>query len=103
QPIMYFHGWPTSKLDARRLPAQPFGQRIIAVDRAGFGLSDFCPGRQLVDWPSDVVGLANALGLDRFGILGVSGGGPYAAACAAEIPDRLTGMAIVGGLGPLDA
>ena len=47
----------------------------------------------------DVVALANALGLERFAILGGSGGGPYAAACAAKIPERLRAAVIVSGVG----
>jgi pimeloyl-ACP methyl ester carboxylesterase len=76
---------------------------LIAVDRPGMGLSDFQPHRTIVDWPADVVQVAAALGLDRFAVLGISGGGPYAAACAWKLPDRLTGAGIVSGLAPLDA
>jgi pimeloyl-ACP methyl ester carboxylesterase len=67
------------------------------------GLSDFQPHRTFVDWPDDVVQVAAALGLDRFAVLGISGGGPYAAACAWKLSDRLTGAGIVSGLAPLDA
>ena len=77
--------------------------RVIAVDRPGCGLSDFLSGRQFLDWPDDVVELADALQLDRFAVLGYSGGGPYAAACAFKIPERLTATAIVSGMGPVDA
>jgi pimeloyl-ACP methyl ester carboxylesterase len=66
------------------------------------GLSDFQPGRTLLDWPDDVLELATALDLDRFAVLGISGGGPYAAACAWRLPDRLTRTGIVSCLAPLD-
>jgi pimeloyl-ACP methyl ester carboxylesterase len=75
--------------------------RIIAADRPGCGLSDFQPNRRIVDWPNDVIDLVDALGVDRFAIVGVSGGGPYALACAWKIPQRLTAAGVVCGLGPI--
>jgi pimeloyl-ACP methyl ester carboxylesterase len=107
KPIFYFHGFPSSRIDwpifdsdaiATRLNA-----RIIAADRPGAGLSDFKSGRQILDWPDDVIELADALQVDRFAVLGISGGGPYAAACAFKIPQRLTAAAIVCGMGPSEA
>jgi pimeloyl-ACP methyl ester carboxylesterase len=77
------------------------GIRVIAPDRPGFGLSTYKPRRTILDWPDDVVELADALGIERFAVMGVSGGGPYAAACAYKIAQRLTGAAIVSGVGPL--
>jgi pimeloyl-ACP methyl ester carboxylesterase len=102
-PALYFHGFPGSRLEASvgHEGAAHLGVRLIAVDRPGFGQSDFQPDRTLLDWPRDVADLADALGLDRFAVLGVSGGGPYAAACAARIPERLTAVGIVSGLAPL--
>jgi pimeloyl-ACP methyl ester carboxylesterase len=82
--------------------AERRGVRLIAADRPGYGLSDFRPGRRISDWSGDVEALADALGLGRFGVLGVSGGGPYAVACAASLPARVTAAGIVGGLGKLD-
>lgn len=105
QPILYFHGSPSSRLEAGLLEpaATKLGARIIAPDRPGFGRSEFKPGRKLEDWPEDVIELANALELNHFTILGVSGGGPYAAICALQIPQRLTTVGIVSGLCPADA
>jgi pimeloyl-ACP methyl ester carboxylesterase len=104
QPLMYFHGWPSSRLEAgmAAAAAQSLNMRIIAPDRPGFGLSDFKSARELRDWPADVVELADALDLDRFSIMGISGGGPYAVACALEIPQRLFAAGIVSGSGPAD-
>jgi len=76
------------------------GVRLIAPDRPGFGRSDPQPGRALTDWPVDVAALADALGLERFGVVGISNGGPYALACGALLPERLTGLAVVSGMGP---
>jgi len=104
QPVFYFHGFPGSRLEARladRVAAR-LGVRLIALDRPGFGLSDFKPGRTIFEWPDDVVKIAGTLGINRFATIGVSGGGPYAAACALRIPERLTAVGIVCGLGPLD-
>lgn len=104
-PIMYFHGWPSSRLEARMVEpaAHKCHVRIIAPDRPGFGGSTFKPGRKLADWPADVIALANALALDHFAIMGVSGGGPYAAICALKIPQRIRAAGIISGMGPADA
>lgn len=105
-PVLYFHGFPGSRLDWL-LFDQPAvaesGARVIAVDRPGYGLSDTSPKRTMADWPADVAGLADALGVERFAVLGVSGGGPYALACASAIPDRLAAVGVVAGMGPADA
>jgi len=103
-PILYFHGWPSSRLEARvmRKTISEMGLRIIAADRPGYGLSDFQPGRAIVDWAHDVSALADHLNLNRFAVLGISGGGPYAAVCAAKLPDRLTSVLLVCSMGPTD-
>lgn len=106
RPLLYFHGLPGSRLDISgptpSVIAGKLGIRVVALDRPGFGLSDFQPERTLGDWPNDVVEIADVLRLDTFAVLGLSGGGPYAAACARFIPERLTAAAIVGGITPLD-
>ena len=102
KPLFFFHGFPNSRVgaqDAGEVSAR-LGIRLIAADRPGFGLSDYKPGRRIGDWPGDVLELADALGIDRFAIMGISGGGPYVAACALKIPERLTAVAIVSGLAP---
>ncbi len=104
-PIFLFHGNPGSRLSWGLFPGSPFrpGLRLIAPDRPGYGLSDFQPGRTLADWPDDVLALADALGITRFAVAGVSGGGPYALACGWKIPERLTAVGVISGVGPLDA
>jgi pimeloyl-ACP methyl ester carboxylesterase len=101
--LFYFHGFPASRLEAGLLDpaARRCGVRVVAADRPGFGLSDFQPGRRIRDWPDDVLALASVLGIDHFAVVGVSGGGPYALACARYIPRRLTRVGVVCGLGPL--
>ena len=91
--LFHFHGFPGSRLEANLLSEMDIDMtniRLISIDRPGMGLSDFKKNRTLLDWPEDVVELADALGIDKFAVEGISGGGPYAAACAYKIPDRLT-------------
>ena len=73
---------------------------MIAPDRPGYGLSSFHPGRSLAGWAADVSALADHLGLDTFAVVGVSGGGPHALACARLLPERVTVAGIVSGVGP---
>jgi pimeloyl-ACP methyl ester carboxylesterase len=103
QALLYFHGYPGSRLEAGLLAdaAARLGVRLIGIDRPGMGLSTFKPARRLVDWPDDVAALGDHLGIDRFSVFGFSGGAPYAIACAYKIPDRLTGCGIVAGPGPV--
>lgn len=79
KPIFYFHGFPGSHHEVEYLGTAigALHLRIIAPDRPGFGVSDFQPGRKFGDWPSDVIELADALGIKEFAVLGASGGGPY--------------------------
>lgn len=95
-PILYFHGTPGSRLWCPDEAATRSARvRLVMPDRPGFGRSDDQDGRTLADWPSDVVELADALGIERFAVVGVSAGGTYAAACGALIPSRLTAVGIV--------
>jgi pimeloyl-ACP methyl ester carboxylesterase len=104
RPVLEFRGLPSSRGgDAIDLAALVrAGVRRITVDRPGVGFSDPQPGRTLLDWPDDIRALAETLGLETFAVLGTSGGGPYAAACAYSLPDRVSRAVIVSGLGPLD-
>ena len=104
-PGFYFHGHPGSRLEPQfaNEAAAAAGVRLIALDRPGYGLSDFQRDRTILDWPRDVEEVADILGLDRFAVLGSSGGGPYALACAHEIPERLTWVGVIGGVSPYDA
>ena len=104
KPVFFFHGLPGSR--RQRHPdnsiAIKLGARIIAIDRPGYGLSDFQQGRQLLDWPDDVAQFANALKIDKFAVIGVSGGGPYMLACAYKMPERITTATTISGMGPTD-
>jgi pimeloyl-ACP methyl ester carboxylesterase len=105
-PIFYFHGSPSSRLEWSLFGGETLANRlnirVIVPDRPGLGRSDFQPGRRIGDWPADVIALADQLTLTHFAVLGYSGGGPYAAACALRIPERLTRVGIVSGTAPFD-
>ncbi len=103
--VFYFHGTPGSRLELALCDAETckVGTRVIAIDRPGLGRSSFDGNRRITDWPCDVEQLAAALGYadSPFGIIGLSGGAPYAAACAVQIPHRLTHVALVSGHAPM--
>jgi len=103
KPIFYFHGWPASRLSGSELDlvAKRLDVRVISPDRPGFGLSSYKEDRTLLDWPNDVIELANQLKIKRFAVMGVSGGGPYAAVCAYKLANRITKTTIVVGLSPI--
>jgi pimeloyl-ACP methyl ester carboxylesterase len=103
RPCFLFHGWPGSRLMGSLLDdlCRERGVCLVAPDRPGFGRSDPQPGRTLLDWPADVAALAEHLAWDRFAAVGISNGGPYALACGAALPARLTGLAVVSGMGPI--
>lgn len=103
-PVLFIHGNPGSRFSphpdediARRLDA-----RVIAPDRPGYGLSDYQPNRTLLDFPDDIAQLADALDIQEFAVFGVSAGGPYVAACAYKMSQRVTEAAIVSGVSPVD-
>ena len=103
KPVFLFHGAPGTRNYWGLMPGCPFraGVRIIAPDRPGYGLSDLDPKRTYADWPDDVVALADSLKVDRFAVAGVSGGGPFALACAWKIPEKLTNVGVISSLVPL--
>lgn len=102
-PVFYFPSTPGSRLEGAFLAASSateLGIRFISLDRPGIGQSDFQPQRRLLDWPDDVAAVADALGIARFAVAGVSSGTAYVAACARLIPHRLTACGIISGMGP---
>lgn len=76
--------------------------RLIAPERPGFGITSSHPGRDLKSYADDMAELANQLGISRFAVAGISGGGPYAAACAAYLKDRISALALVSPIGPVN-
>jgi pimeloyl-ACP methyl ester carboxylesterase len=104
KPVLLFHGTPASRLghEFTDAPASERGVRVICPDRPGMGLSDPRPLRAVADYAEDVAALADALHLDRFAVIGYSGGGPYALAVGAGLPQRVTAVALVAGSWPMD-
>ena len=105
RPLFYLHGIPGSRQEFPLADAtvRELGIRLLVPDRPGYGLSDSQAGRTLLDWPADLAHLADALGLDQFAVLGFSGGGPYALACAHALEERITAVGLISSLAPLDA
>ncbi len=101
-PLFFFHGWPGSRLQGRNFDSigKKIGIRIVATDRPGFGQSDYYAARTLLDWADDIAALADHLKIKKFSILGNTGGGPYAAACAFKISQRIHKVGISVGLSP---
>lgn len=103
-PVFYFHGGQESRLSSAFMhkTAIELGIRIIAPDRPGIGLSTFQENRRFLDWPDDIVALADFLKIDRFSVFGLSGGAPHVLACAHKIPERLVHVSIVCGAAPYE-
>lgn len=102
-PVFYCHGIPGSRIDGRITSdaIAAAGLRLIAVERPGFGRSSPVPGkRSYAGGAEDIVSLAKALGVERFGLLAYSAGGPYALATAIAFPERVTRLALVSGVAP---
>jgi pimeloyl-ACP methyl ester carboxylesterase len=102
-PFFGLHGTPGSRFmfqlaDAR---AKELGLRLIAPERPGCGLSTPQPNRSLTGWARDIAELADHLKIERFALTGVSGGGPYTAACAAHLGERVTHAAFISPIGPV--
>lgn len=101
-PVIFMHGLFGSRY--QRHPndaiARNLGVRLIVPERPGFGKSDFLSERRLADWPTDVAQLVAALRLDTYAIAGISGGGPYALACAAAL--KPAAVAVISGIGRIE-
>jgi pimeloyl-ACP methyl ester carboxylesterase len=101
-PVFFFHGWPSSRTmgELADAAARELDARIISADRPGICDSSFQPHRQLLDWPEVLRQFADHLGIDRFRILAISGGAPYAYVSGLKLPERVRAMAIVSGAVP---
>lgn len=102
RPLLCFHGIPGSRREFQPQQAitSALGLHMFTLERPGYGLSDPQPGRSLLDWPHDVVEFVDRLGLSDFDVLGFSGGGPYALACAQRLPHRVTSVTLVSSPAP---
>lgn len=103
RPVLWFHGTPGAR---KQLPPETPDEaerrrlRVIVVERPGTGFSTPHLYDRIGDFSSDVVQLADQLGLTRFGVAGLSGGGPFVLAVAHDLPDRVVAAAVLGGIGP---
>ena len=105
-PLIWCHGNPGSRREADLLEPtllQRAHVRAIVPERPGIGLSTWRAHRKLSDWATDLAALTAHLKIERFALIGLSGGAPYALACTRLMPNRITRTAIVSGIGPLDA
>jgi pimeloyl-ACP methyl ester carboxylesterase len=101
--VFWLHGTPGARRqipEAARVAAIETNVRLIGIDRPGVGDSTPHLYRKLVDWGDDLAAVADALGIDRFALIGLSGGGPYVLASAAALPDRVVAGAVLGGVAP---
>lgn len=103
-PVLSLHGTPGSRLThpQNEDAVTRAGLRVITYDRPGYGASDRAPGRRVVDCVGDVETIVDALGIDRFAVIGRSGGGSHALAVAARLPQRVIRAECVVGAAPFD-
>lgn len=102
-PLIALHGTPGSRLKfvVTDPIARAMGLRVIAPDRWGYGASEPHPQPSLTAFAHEMAALADGLGVGRFAVMGVSGGGPFATAVASEMPDRTLALALVAPVGPI--
>ena len=99
-PVFDLHGLPGSRYEGKLFgtAAIEHNARIITIDRPGVGLGSRQLGRTLLDHAKDVQVVAKHLDIQKFSVMGVSGGGPYALACAYALPpSQLRSIAVVAG------
>jgi pimeloyl-ACP methyl ester carboxylesterase len=104
-PVLNCHGGLLSRNDVAPAhdDAYRLGARIISIDRPGVALTDRQPGHAMVDWvATDATTVLDALGVDRFAVMGWSLGGQYALAVASALPPRVVRVALLAGCPPLD-
>jgi pimeloyl-ACP methyl ester carboxylesterase len=100
--VVWHHGSPQTGalLDPLVSAAGRRDIRLVSYARPSYGGSSASPGRDVAAAAGDVARIADALGLARFAVMGASGGGPHALACAALLPDRVTGAVCLAGIAP---
>lgn len=102
-PVLWLHGTPGARTQVpplARSAALERGLRVIGVERPGIGRSTQHRYRTLSEFAPDIETLADRLGLGRFGVVGLSGGGPYTLAIAHHLPDRVPAVGVLGGVAP---
>ena len=104
-PVLVHYGTPMDGTfyEAHVEDARRRGIRLLSYDRPGYGGSTPDAGRSVADCVPDVEAIADALGLERLGVWGVSGGGPHALACGALLGGRVVAIGVLGSVAPADA
>lgn len=102
-PVLALHGAPASRLmfSVADAAARVHGLRVVAPDRPGYGLTPTDDNPALASRTDLLHAFVDTLGFDRFAILGVSGGSPYAVALAARLQHRIAALALVSPMGPV--
>jgi pimeloyl-ACP methyl ester carboxylesterase len=101
--VLWFHGTPGAR---RQIPAEARvlahaeGLRIVGIDRPGIGSSTPHLYGAIIDFAADIERVVESLGIDRFAVIGLSGGGPYALGVARALPHRVQGVGVLGGVAP---
>ncbi len=105
RPVVALHGSPDSRVIWRLVheAALGHGLAVIAPDRPGFGLSTPKRGRSILDWVDDLDALTDHLDVDRYALLAISGGSPYALAAAWSHPERVRHVGLLSVIAPLHA
>ncbi|TFD72969.1 alpha/beta fold hydrolase [Cryobacterium gelidum] len=103
--VLWHHGSPQTGalLEPLLAAAAARGIRLLSYGRPGYGGSTRLLGRTVASAAADVAQLAEQLNLDRFAVMGASGGGPHALTCAALLPERVSATACLASLAPSDA
>jgi pimeloyl-ACP methyl ester carboxylesterase len=103
--VFWLHGSPNigSPPEPLFAAAEANGLRWVSYDRPGYGGSGPHDGRTVASAAADVAAVADTLGVGRFAVLGHSGGGPHALACAALLPERVIAAVSVSAPAPFDA
>lgn len=103
--LLFLHGSPSSGIQppGMQATAADLGLRLVSFTRAGYGSSSRNPGRSVASIVADAIDVLDALGAPQAWVLGWSGGGPHALACAALAPDRFPAAALIGGVAPYPA
>ncbi|KRC59078.1 alpha/beta hydrolase [Agromyces sp. Root81] len=100
--LVWHHGSPQTGAPIAPLleAASARGIRLVSYARPSYGGSTQRPGRDVASAAADVAAVADALGVERFAVMGASGGGPHALACAALLPGRVVGAVTLAGIAP---
>ncbi|KQO97019.1 alpha/beta fold hydrolase [Leifsonia sp. Leaf264] len=100
--LVWHHGSPQTGAPLEPVLAATLerGIRLVSYGRPSYGGSTPNPGRDVASAAGDVAAVTDALGIDSFAVMGASGGGPHALACAALLTDRVRGVVTIAGIAP---